>query len=191
MSSHLEDLESLYWLLCFIIAGHSGPDLATCRLAPKLWPADIQLWQTPNAPAAAAAKEGHLRRVFKLTVQQCFEGLERLVRNLHAFFQARLQDTQTTIPVADAQKDFREFLGYFSQTIQELESPGDSQLPASAIVGFEPCGVFTDHPESLLLGIPKRDLDDQDASKSRRFKRFRLGCGGTLAMDEGGEAIDS
>ena len=142
------------------------------------------LWQTPTAPAAAAAKRAYLRKDFELTVQKCFAGLERLARSLHTFFQTRLQDTQTTVPAANARKDFREFLGYFQQAIQGLESPGDSQLPASVIMDFEPHGVSIDDPKSILLRIPKRHLDDQGASQSQRFKRFRLECGETPVKAE-------
>jgi len=148
------------------------------------------LWQTPTAHAKAQAKEGHLRRSFELPVQKGFIGLERLARNLHAFFKTRVQDTQKTIPATNARKDFREFLGYFSEASQGLESPGDNQVPMPSKVDFGPPAVFIEDPESILLGIPKRGLDDPDVSKSERFKRYRLKCGEALVMDERGEVIE-
>jgi len=115
----------------------------------------MQLWQTPAAPSAALTKEGFLRRSFELPVQKGFVGLESLARNLHAFFKTRLEGVQTPVPATNARKDFREFLGYFSETLQGLESPGENQLPKQSTVDFEPHAVFIDNPESILLGIPK------------------------------------
>jgi len=150
----------------------------------------MQLWKTPAAPAAALTKEGFLCRSFELPVQRGFVGLERLARNLHAFFQTRLEDAPTPIPATNARKDFREFLGYFSEALQGLESPGDNQVPMPSKVDFGPPAVFIEDPESILLGIPKRGLDDPDVSKSERFKRYRLKCDEALVMDERGEVIE-
>ena len=121
--SHLDDLVSFYWVLCFIIVGHSGPGLQTSRLEGEETPADLGFWSDPRPKSSAHAKRGHLENpTFTLPVQPQFTSLLKLLENLHGFFNRRIRaEHDAVLSPSDARQDFTEFVGYFSQAMEEVD----------------------------------------------------------------------
>jgi len=132
-NSHLDDLESFYWVLFFIVCVQDGPGLSSSRQA--LWP-DIQLLVTDNCKAAALAKKDHFSRPFDQPLAS-FGGqpVVRLMRNLHLFIHKRILTADTAMelgqdpPSHDPGADYNEISCYFSRAIQELVMPSSCNDP--------------------------------------------------------------
>ena len=114
-NSYLDDLESFYWVLCFIICVHGGPGPSRCELAPEM-----KLLLINDQYAAATAKVDHFRTPFHLPVAAFFgPPVTELATTLHSFFENRG-------PVHDlnaAQLDYTEVVGYFAWAIKRLTQP--------------------------------------------------------------------
>jgi len=166
--SHLDDLESIYWILCFIIAHHDGPDLATSRLAKT--PSVLVGWLSEDEWSAVIAKNSHLTEDFNLPVQDWFRPLEPLARSLHSFFQSRIlardeaRRLGEALPLPDAREDYEKFVAMFSQAIQAVE------WPAGVIFNDE----FDGDVENVFHVPPKRELDDPDPPRQSPPKRVRI-----------------
>ncbi|KAF8480547.1 hypothetical protein JB92DRAFT_2837657 [Gautieria morchelliformis] len=126
-TTHCDDLESLYYLFCFIITAHTGPSLGKSRLPHDDLPDDLQLWFQERPGSLATAKKGHLAgQEFMIPVQNAFKPLEPLAIKLHSFLHSRTgyskDDAREPPPYPfTPEHDFSEFLGYFEETIKEME----------------------------------------------------------------------
>jgi hypothetical protein len=185
--------------------------LAASRL--RSTPAALVLWLTSDERSAALAKDGHLARDFKLPVQDWFEKPgERLIRNLHSFFQSRIEAQKqartmgNVLPPPDSRRDYREFLRCFSQAIREFDSRDGTVLSADPVLEFQDfaghiSAAFSDFEPSILVNEASdgatqtlltttrkklRDYADQPELEPLR-KKLRM----TVEMDmEGGKDID-
>jgi hypothetical protein len=117
-NSYLDDLESFYWILCFIICVHGRPGPSRCELSPAM-----ELLFTTKPQAAANAKEDHFETTFHLPVSPFF-GLPivDLVRKLHGFFRNRIIQEAAANREA-ARLDYQEIVGYFASTVNRLRQP--------------------------------------------------------------------
>jgi hypothetical protein len=119
-TAHCDDLESVYYLLCFIIGGHSEVDLFRSRLS-DMHP-QIDEWMLQNRTKAVRYKRSHLRaEASEVLVQHVFQPLTSLAAKLHGFLQVRhlCQESSTPYPFSP-EEDFTQFLGYFEQSIREM-----------------------------------------------------------------------
>jgi len=96
-------------------------NLETMRLDGDDRPPDLDFWTARLEKASALAKRGHLENAnFKLPVQPRFKPLTGLLKNLHGFFHRRIWEDIDEADL-DPHEDHVEFLGYFSQAIQDVE----------------------------------------------------------------------
>jgi len=145
--SHLDDLESLYYLFFFIIVGHDGPNLAKTRPA-KTVPI-METWLLPSLDASTG-KGSHLALRFQVQVKEWYSPVKVLLQNLHEFFRRRISmaggddmypptenpgsDLEDQDPEAKARTrqqfedfivqscgDFEEFLNRFHESFSEPE----------------------------------------------------------------------
>jgi len=87
-NSHLDDLESFYWILCVFLSVDHGPGLSSSQ--PVLSP-EMQLLVTNNSHSAARSKRSHFDQPFGLPLASFWErSVVRLMRNLHLFFRKRI-----------------------------------------------------------------------------------------------------
>ncbi|KAF8520516.1 hypothetical protein JB92DRAFT_3111727 [Gautieria morchelliformis] len=118
-TTHCDDLESIYYLLCFIIAGHTRLDLCNSRLPDSKIPRYVSNWMLDEADFVFQNKEGYIRiTAFPIPVQDEFKVLEPLAAKLHAFFFDRwIAETPNSTP----EEDFTQFLNFFEETIEETD----------------------------------------------------------------------
>lgn len=80
--NHLDNLQLLYWMLCFIITSHKGPELRTSCL--EEMPPHVRMWLA-KVDEAAIAKDGHIsKKIFLLPVQDQFMSLKPVAEALHS-----------------------------------------------------------------------------------------------------------
>ncbi|KIJ36656.1 hypothetical protein M422DRAFT_261009 [Sphaerobolus stellatus SS14] len=108
--SYLDDLESFYYVFCWLICGYNGPRDSRVK--------------TPDALKALESKDGgeskllHLQNPFDLPVQSWFgPSIHELAVQLHDFCQSRLEASG---PCPDADRDYAEYLGHIKDTIVNL-----------------------------------------------------------------------
>jgi hypothetical protein len=176
-TTHCNNLESLYYLFCFIITAHTGPNLSTSRLPHAGLPEDLKLWFLGQPSFVAVAKKGHLDgEDFMLPVQNVFNPLEPLAVKLHGFLHTRVRYDKYGVrepppyPFTPEQ-DFSEFLGYFEETIEEMGfNPKQGTEDSSHDDAEENLGGFSKgtsgHPK-------KRAPEDIDRDMDRDTKRAR------------------
>src|SRR5882724_9185378 len=123
VNSHLDDLESFYWILCFFLSVHHGPGLSSSQLV--LSP-EMKLLVTVECESAAHSKKNHFSEPFDLPLASFWgRSIVRLMRNLHMFFrqrflaQAAVMDLEQGPPTHDPASDYKEIIDYFSLAIQE------------------------------------------------------------------------
>jgi len=123
-NSHLDDLESFYWVLCFMVCFHDGPGLSSSQ--PVLSP-EMKLLVTVDFETAAHGKSNHFALPFGLPLASFWgRSIVRLMRNLHLFFHKRIlaqEHAEKDPPPHDPGADYKEILSYFSLAIQELGVP--------------------------------------------------------------------
>lgn len=162
-NSHLDELESIYWILVFIVSLHDRLDASLLRMAS---PTAIRVIEAleGDAAAGASAKKGYLKADFVIPVLDWSgQPVKKLVEDFHVFLQSRLKAGKTgKVLQVDANDDYRTVVGYFHQAIRELESP-------VAIVNFlEGCAKPLDVGRNV-----REDSDSDDSTRVR--KRIRLG----------------
>ncbi|KAF8529999.1 hypothetical protein JB92DRAFT_557602 [Gautieria morchelliformis] len=115
LPTHCDDLESVYYLLIWIVASHTGPD--TPRLGFTHLPQNLKYWMDNNHAAVSHSKNYHLdAEKSTIQVQDGFLVLEPLTAKLRRFFGACRNPAEMT----DPRQDFQEFLGYFEETLQSM-----------------------------------------------------------------------
>ena len=122
-NSHLDDLESFYWILCFFLSVHHGPGLSSSQ--PVLSP-EMKLLVTVDCESAAHSKKNHFSEPFGLPLAALWgRSVVRFMRNLHLFFRKRIFAQEAVVefgqdpPPHDPGADYKEILCYFSLAIQE------------------------------------------------------------------------
>ena len=155
-NSHLDDLESFYWVLCFIICSHHGPGLSSSQLV--LSP-EMKLLVTADCESAARSKRLHFSGPFELPLASFWgRSVLHLMRNLHIFFRNRIlaQETAHKLgldpPPNEPGADYTEFSGYFSLAIQELMTPE----PDNAVCMLLTPVMDTIETKQYSAGFPRR-----------------------------------
>jgi len=122
-NSHLDDLESFYWILCFFLSVHHGPGLSSSQ--PVLSP-EMKLLVTVDCESAAHSKRKHFSGQFRFPLASFWgSSVVGLMRNLHSFFSKRISAQEAVVefgqgpPPHDPDADYKEILCYFSLAIQE------------------------------------------------------------------------
>src|SRR5437899_1123860 len=85
---HLDDLESFFYVLCWICFGYSGPGKKVDPL-----PKTLQKWESADPESAADAKQSmFFKRLVSTGESTPFFGdiFQELLEDLHRFFQAHV-----------------------------------------------------------------------------------------------------
>ncbi|KAF8530715.1 hypothetical protein JB92DRAFT_2825564 [Gautieria morchelliformis] len=127
-TTHCDDLESVFYVLYFIIGWHTDFDLSISRLKEEevnwmvsQWVDDMGEIDTNKRGKVAWSKRCCLENIkFNqyFRVQTVFKPLEPLAIELHRFFVTR--HAHGGANGGTPEQDFTEFLGYFDETINEL-----------------------------------------------------------------------
>jgi Fungal protein kinase len=124
--TYIDDLESFYFVLCWILMVYSGPHEARAT-PPKraLW------WDDEDS---ATMKIGHFgRENFRLPVDPWFGPyFKTLAIDLWDFFHVRCQDTEQPLSTPDSTKDYDEYLGCVQRCIVDMEAEDLAKHQASS-----------------------------------------------------------
>jgi hypothetical protein len=113
---YLDDLESFYFVLCWILMVYSGPHKA--RVPP---PKHASYWDGPKPYVSKAGEI--LGGYFRLPVDPWFGPcLKALARRLYTFFHIRCPMYGDLVPPVDSKKDYDEYLGHIQQCILDMEA---------------------------------------------------------------------
>jgi len=121
--TYVDELESFYWILCYIVVLHEGPGLSATRL--EATDATRFLAAPIDAKQMATDKKGNLLwKKFVLPVQDWFgEPIQKLTANLHSYFHRRIQEeNMAIIPSRTDYDDYKEFIDYFVEALGETGS---------------------------------------------------------------------
>ncbi|KAF8521685.1 hypothetical protein JB92DRAFT_3094405 [Gautieria morchelliformis] len=124
-TTHCDDLESLYYLLCFIIAGHKSLEIGSSRLPHPALPRFLKRWMLDDPLDVSDGKKYHFTdRSFSIVVQEKFMPLRPLASRLYSFFYNRSTDGAAgAFPYSfTPEQDFNEFLGYFEEAILSIRN---------------------------------------------------------------------
>ncbi|KAF8576675.1 hypothetical protein K439DRAFT_1397152 [Ramaria rubella] len=113
--SYLDDLESFYYVLCWMVCIYDGPgDQHGSHIEET--PPVLAAW---DARDEGAAKRQHMHEEFSLPVQPYFgDAVREMTMRLHDFFKYR---TRGDGPSLDVNRDYDEFIGYVKTAIQHVE----------------------------------------------------------------------
>ncbi|KAF8955208.1 hypothetical protein BDZ97DRAFT_1674590 [Flammula alnicola] len=179
---HLDDLESFYYVLCWICLGYSGPKNILDPFPPRL-----VNWEQGDAMLAADAKEAFLQRPLRRAFTKIapFFGpvFLRLLGRLHSFFgDIRSVRFKTLYKSAvqrsdeETQQDYATILGFIDQAIEELAAPGaatvdesESSLdPSTASPPTTPTTTRAFSDRSPLLDISKNVITNGGSPSLKR-----------------------
>jgi hypothetical protein len=112
--TYLDDLESFYYVFCYILGAYERPGTGKAEL-PRL----LSLW---DHPGASDFKEGLFNQDFQLPVAPWFgESLHQLAIRLHRFFDFRYKSVGKPLSSLNSAKDYDEFLSHILQGLADLE----------------------------------------------------------------------
>jgi hypothetical protein len=120
--TYIDDLESFFYVLCYVVAGYSRP------VTPKIpLPEILDAW---NRGFARGVKHGWIITLpFDLEVSSWFgHALRALCVRLHSFFETRnreareARDEGRIPPRQVASTDYEEFINHIRQAISEMDS---------------------------------------------------------------------
>jgi hypothetical protein len=174
-TSHCGDLESVYYLLCFIIGCHTELDISMSQLAISPHPFDD--WMHTSISKVARYKEGYIeRRRLGFQVQEVFKPLERLATNLHLFLHVRVHASigghqrKGDIPCSplSAEHDFTEFLDLFNECIEEMMGgPRNQRLEEQQEDGIKELFNWISGRKRVLTNNDPKTVSDRDIKRSR------------------------
>ena len=144
--SHLDDLESFYYVLCWLICEYDGPgDVNASRL--KKTPQQLKDLDSRGG----AKKIEHFQNDFDLPVQPWFgEIFREMTVHLHGFFHCR---TKPDGPTPDPEHDYEEFISHIRRAIERLGAEDD--------VGSAPlAGSVSELEDVALTNRAKRKVAD-------------------------------
>jgi serine/threonine protein kinase len=147
--SYLDDLESFYYVLCWLICEYDGPgDVRTSRVTKTL----PQLRNLDSKDGAT--KSEHIRNDFDLPIQPWFGQIfQEMAMQLHGFFHRRINPDRPTL---DPENDYQEFIGHFMHAIVKLGPESDAMATQRA-------GPVPEAEPGALLAIrPKRKAADME-----------------------------
>jgi Fungal protein kinase len=114
--TYLEDLESFYFVLCWILMVYSGP-----HKAKTIPPKQAAWWDLPDS---STLKRGHIGAPrFQLPLEPWFGPcFQTLASRLFGFFQIRRPIFGDLAPPVDPKLDYDEYLGYVQQCILDMDA---------------------------------------------------------------------
>lgn len=129
--SYLDDLESFYYVLCWLICEYDGPgDVSASRV--EKTPKQLKDLDSKDG----AKKSEHMRNEFELPIRPWFgEIIREMAMHLHSFFHRR---TRFDAPTWDPGQDYEEFIGHIRHAIERLgpEHDVDSAARAEPVSGI-------------------------------------------------------
>jgi hypothetical protein len=172
-TTHCDDLESVYYLLIFLMGSHTGMNVDKSPLA-RL-PSDIQNWMVNDPFMVYHNKVLYMNsREFLFPLQDVFKPLEPLAVKLHLFFHDRriYQRAGSTLTYPfTPMEDFTEFLDYFEETIERMK--GNRQDSTSTNISHDDRGEYFGGPSSAV-GMSKkkqnRAPEDFDRDQKKKIK---------------------
>lgn len=112
--TYIDDLESFYYVICWIVAGYERPGVGKSPI-----PKGLNLWDLSEA---YIFKDGLMVEDPCYAVSPWFgSSLRKLLKNLFGFFRARKPYYDDVVITLDPTKDYDEFLGHIKQAILDLE----------------------------------------------------------------------
>lgn len=162
---HLDDLESFFYVLCWICFGFSGPGK---KLNP--FPKTLSKWESTDPELAADAKKG----MFYLGLENTGETtpffgdiFQELLEDLHGFFQAHVArkfsiSKRGQIPslpdlIPESSQHYETVLGFVDNAIRKraaLQAPSDAiQVAAVPTTSTSPPST---PPRTTSLSLPPR-----------------------------------
>ncbi|KAF8480545.1 hypothetical protein JB92DRAFT_3041434 [Gautieria morchelliformis] len=112
-----DDLESFYYVLCWILMTYTGPQKVRAKL-----PVEVEWWSDLRS---SHYKRDHFVGRLKVPVDPWFgPWLRALLTNLFVFFQIRGTGLGGPAVPADAQGDYVEYIGHIDQCIHDMEDEG-------------------------------------------------------------------
>jgi hypothetical protein len=127
--TYFDDLESFFYVLCWILVAFEGPGLGIAALPPAL-----SQW---DGPASYLTKQGILSDDFELSISPWFgKSLRELAIRLHRFFEFRGTHSGRPLASLNPAEDYDEFLDHIRQGIADLAAePEPAVQSASDISG--------------------------------------------------------
>ncbi|KAF8522008.1 hypothetical protein JB92DRAFT_2888933 [Gautieria morchelliformis] len=166
--SYLDDLESFYYVLSWLICEYDGPgDVRTSRVTKT--PPQLKKLDSKDG----ATKSEHIRNDFDLPIQPWFGQIfQEMAMQLHGFFQRR---TNSDRPTLDPERDYQEFIGHFRHAIVKLELEADVVAPqrAAPVPEADSGAVLAIHPKRKaadMEGVP--DEPSQKRSAPARLQHL-------------------
>jgi hypothetical protein len=146
--TYLDDLESFYYVLCWILVVYERP---------RAWMAELpELISSWDEPGSSNIKQGLLNHDFNFSVAPWFGGsLRRLIGRLHRFFRFRFELLQKPLSSLDPAKDYDEFLSHIRQGIAEMDEEP------------EPVEHVSPSPKKETLKLSEHTLNPPTASQDR------------------------
>ncbi|KAF8910188.1 hypothetical protein CPB84DRAFT_1743631 [Gymnopilus junonius] len=144
---HLDDLESFFYILCWICIGYSSPAI---KVDP--FPAELLEWEDENPRRASWAKDNIFLREFELEnpVTDYFGPIfYRLLARLRAFFQPHVIRKRRKAPTngwpsltqlqdSESEKDYEAILNIFDEAIAEYEEEEAAATSKQAVLTQNP-----------------------------------------------------
>jgi Fungal protein kinase len=114
--TYLDDLESFYYVLCWILTIYTAPHKARCK------PRGIASWWDNSM--SYQMKIGQIASYsFDLPLEPWFGPcFQKLASSLHKFFHVRRPSMGDLAPPVDPAKDYDEYLGYIRQCILDMDA---------------------------------------------------------------------
>ena len=191
---HLDDLESFFYVFCWITLGYDGPNKP---IIDDRRPNILRKWDQNDADAAAAHKTTMLVYLCEKVTPYFGPIFQKLLVNMHAFYWPHVflkikQINDTTIPrkhlldlIESAKADYATLLSFIDEAIIALESdntqcatPAEIPTPATPTRNHQPPDLGTSpaltlpHSGSSSLKRPADDPDTIDSSpKSKKQKQ--------------------
>jgi Fungal protein kinase len=113
---YLDDLESFFFVICWILMVYTGPRKIRDEL-----PDDACLWDDPDS---CRMKQGYFgTKGFDVSVDPWFGPcIHKLGQRLFDFFLARPLHGGKYIPPTDSKKDYDIYLGHIQQCVLDMEA---------------------------------------------------------------------
>ncbi|KAF8530000.1 hypothetical protein JB92DRAFT_557978 [Gautieria morchelliformis] len=153
--TYLDDLESFYYVLCWILMVHTAPRVQ--RTPPSI----ASYW---DKSMSHAIKLGQIASyAFDLPLEPWFGScFQVLASRLHNFFHIRRPSMGDLAPPVDPNKDYDEYLGYIRQCILDMNAEDAAATRAATRHSTSPDG--SEHSTSSTRRHPTSHSDGSDHS---------------------------
>ena len=143
--TYFDDLESFYYVFCWLIASFDAAGIPKAELPKEL------TWWDREQDFSYAMKGGHMGLKFLLPVSPWFgQAIPALAKSLHDFFRFRWE------PIHDPVGDYNDFLSCIRTAIAHLES--------EVADGTNESVLLAPHPNGSVLSKRNREASNDEES---------------------------